>query len=260
MIENENQLWKHYKKTKDPKTRETFILEYAPLVKYVAGRVAVSTPPNIEFDDLVSYGILGLIDAIEKYDPSQGIEFKAYAATRIKGSILDELRHMDWVPRSVRKRAREIERAYMELEHRLSRPATDDELADYLGVDESELSHLFLEASCVSLISMDETWTIEGDDEIVVTDTLRGPASETPDAILERGEAKKLLIAAIERLPQREREVIALYYYEELTLKEIGEVLGVSESRISQMHTKAILRLRGYLSRMRAVAKARLKH
>lgn len=257
MIENEKQLWKHYKKTKDPKTRENFILEYAPLVKYVAGRVAVSTPPNIEFEDLVSYGILGLIDAIEKFDPSQGIEFKAYATTRIKGSILDELRHMDWVPRSVRKRAREIEQAYMELEHRLGRPATDGELADYLEVSENELFQMFLEASCISLISMDETWTIEGNDEITVTDTLRGPASETPDAILERGEAKKLLIKAIERLPQREREVIALYYYEELTLKEIGEVLGVSESRISQMHTKAILRLRGYLSRMRAVTKTR---
>jgi len=245
MIKNEKQLWKHYKKTKDPKIRESFILGYAPLVKCVAGRVAAKTPPNIEFDDLVSYGILGLIDAIEKYDPSRGIEFKAYAVIRIKGSILDELRHMDWVPRSVRKKSGEIERAYMELEHRLSRPATNDELADYLGVDESELSQLFLEASRVSLISMDESWIIEGDDETVVTDTPRCSASETPDAILERGEAKKLLIAAIERLPQREREVIApYYYYEKLTLKEIGEVLGVSESRISQMHTKSLLRLK----------------
>ncbi|MBU1246895.1 FliA/WhiG family RNA polymerase sigma factor [Patescibacteria group bacterium] len=261
MKKNENQLWKHYKKTKDPKTRETFILEYAPLVRGVAGRVARSTPPNIEFDDLVSYGILGLIDAIEKYDPSQGIEFKAYAATRIKGSILDELCHMDWVPRSVRKRARKIEQAYMELEHRLSRPATDDELADYFGVDEKKLAHLFFWARSpaqVSQVSMEKDMNKEnvaaGDEKITAEDTLRGPASETPDAILERGEAKKLLIAAIERLPQREGEVLVLYYYKGLKIKEVGEVLGVSESRISQIHKKAIMRLRVYLGRTKKMS------
>jgi RNA polymerase sigma factor for flagellar operon FliA len=251
--EQEDKLWKEYKKTKDPKIREQLIIMYAPLVKYIAGRIAITTPPSVEFEDLVSYGILGLIDAIEKYDPKQGIRFKTYATTRIRGAILDELRILDWIPRSVRQKSKELERVYGELEVRLGRPATDEEVAEHMGISVEELHELLLQVSGAVLVSLDEERIVHPEEEeVTLSEAIEAPAEKQPDAILEREETKRMLVEAIQRLPQKEREVIALYYYEGLTLKEIGKVLGVTESRVSQLHTKTIMRLRGYLSRMKA--------
>ncbi|HAV42684.1 TPA: RNA polymerase sigma factor WhiG [bacterium] len=250
---DEERAWYEYKKTSSPKLREQLIIKYASLVKYIAGRIAVTTPPNIEFDDLVSYGILGLIDAIEKYDPKMGCKFKTYATIRIKGAIYDELRLLDWVPRSVRQKAKDIEQVYSSLELRLGRPATDEEVAQSMNITVEELNQLTLEVSGASVISLDDIKYIGGDsDEVSIRDTVESHVVPGPEIKIEREEVKRLLIEAINKLPQREREVIALYYYEELTLREIGEVLGVTESRVSQLHTKAIMRLRGYLSRARA--------
>jgi RNA polymerase sigma factor for flagellar operon FliA len=250
---NEEDLWREYKRTSDSKIREKLITAYAPLVKYIAGRISMATPPNVEFEDLVSYGILGLIDAIEKYDPKMGSKFKTYATLRIKGAIYDELRLLDWVPRSVRQKAKEIGEAYTTLEKKLGRPATDEEVAESLNISTEELNQMTLEVSGTSIVSLDDVKHIGSDsDEVTVLDTVESQVVPGPEARLEREEMKQLLVEAINKLPQREREVIALYYYEELTLKEIGEVLGVTESRISQLHTKAIMRLRGYLSRSRS--------
>lgn len=253
--DREEGLWITYKKNSDPKIREELIINYAPMVKYIAGRIAVGVPPTVEFDDLVSYGILGLIDAIEKYDPNQGSKFKTYASSRIKGAILDQLRLLDWVPRTVRAKGRQLEGVYAHLEYKLGRAATDEEIAQAMGITTEDLAHLIADVSGTALLSLDDVWHIgdSEDDDVPIVDTIESPSSQVPEAIIEREEVKRLLVDAINRLPQKEREVVALYYYEELTLKEIGEVLGVTESRISQLHTKAILRLRGYLSRLKQV-------
>lgn len=249
---NEDEIWREYKRTNDPRLREKLIIMYAPMVKFIAGRIAMTTPPNVEFDDLVSYGIIGLIDAIEKYEPKLGSKFKTYATIRIKGSIYDELRLQDWVPRSVRQKAKELEDTYASLEHKLGRSATDEEVAQSMNITIDELNQIALEISGTTVTSLDDLRYIGGDsDERSVMDTVESHTVPGPEVGIEREEIKKLLVEAINKLPQREREVIALYYYEELTLREIGEVLGVSESRISQLHTKAIMRLRGHLSRAR---------
>ncbi|MDI6703097.1 MAG: RNA polymerase sigma factor WhiG [bacterium] len=255
MAKSEEEIWKQYKKTGDPKLREELIIRYAPMVKYIAGRIAVSTPPSIEYDDLVSYGVLGLIDAIERYDPKHGSKFKTYATSRIKGSIFDELRLLDWVPRQIRRRSKQLEGVYAELESKYGRAVRDEEVAEELGIGVEELQNLITSVSGTSLISLEDMKHLGDDDEVAMFSTIENPETQNPEAILEKEEVKNLLVEAINRLPQKEREVITLYYYEELTLKEIGEVLGVTESRISQLHTKAILRLRGFLSKMRRVSK-----
>jgi RNA polymerase sigma factor for flagellar operon FliA len=251
MPKTEEELWREYKRTKNLKVREELILRYASVVKYIAGRIAINTPPQVEFDDLVSYGILGLIDAIEKYDPNQGIRFKTYATSRIKGAIIDELRVLDWIPRSLRQKAKQLEKTYAELEYKYGRSATDKEVAEALEITEDELSKLILDVSGASLISLDDVWYLDNDEEIGVIDTIESPPEQGPEAEVEKKEMRQFLIEAINRLPEREKEVIILYYYDGLTLKEIGSVIGVTESRISQLHTKAIFRLKGYLSKMR---------
>ncbi|MEW6608662.1 MAG: RNA polymerase sigma factor WhiG [bacterium] len=250
MAKTEEELWKEYKRTNNPKLREELILKYAGTVKYIAGKIAMSTPPQVEYDDLVSYGILGLIDAIEKYNPTIGTTFKTYAITRIKGTIIDELRILDWVPRSLRQKAKQIEKIYGELEYKSGRPATDQEVASALGITEEELSQLLLQMSGVSLISLDDIWRLDDEEKIEIIDTIKTPPEQGPDAKLEQEELKRLLIEAINNLPAREKEIVVLYYYDDLTLKEIGKVLGVTESRICQLHSKAILRLRGYLNKI----------
>lgn len=251
----EEELWRKYKESNDEALkedlREEIILRYAPLVKYMAGRIAISIPPTVEFEDLVHYGIIGLIDAIEKFDLTQNTKFKTYASQRIRGAIFDELRQIDWIPRSIRQKSKLLETAYANLEHKLGRAATDEEVATELGIGVKELSQLILEVSGTALLSLDDPCPISNDDEMSLVDIIEGPVSKTPEVIAEKEEVRRLLIEAIEKLPQREREVIALYYYEELTLKEIGEVLNITESRVSQLHTKIILRLRGYLSKHR---------
>jgi RNA polymerase sigma factor for flagellar operon FliA len=251
--QGEEILWQNYLTSKSPATREAIILRYAPLVKYVAGRVAIGLPSNVEFDDLVSFGIFGLMDAIEKFDPLRGIKFETYAIARIRGAILDGLRSSDWVPRSVRQKSRELERICADLENRLGRSATDQEISDAMGISIHEFYQLLSEVSCTTLSSLDELWLVHSndDDTVRVLDLIRNNDSEDPLHQVEMEEIKTTLATAIDCLPERERMVIALYYYEGLTLKEIGEIMEISESRVSQIHTKAIFRLRGRLNRWR---------
>jgi RNA polymerase sigma factor for flagellar operon FliA len=244
------QLWRDYKESGDERLRERLILHYSPLVKYVAGRVGVGLPPNIEQADLVSYGIFGLIDAIQKFDLERAIKFETYAISRIKGAIIDELRSIDWIPRSVRYKAREVEKAYAALEARLHRTPTEAEVAAELGIALEDLHTIFSQVSFVNVVALDELLTSGGEkgDKLSLVDTLEDTKAEDPVQAFESEETKYLLAKAINTLPEREKIVVTLYYYEGLTLAEIGQVLGVTESRICQMHTKAVLQLRGKLS------------
>jgi len=242
-------LWVQFKGTADPSMRERLILHYSPLVKYVAGRVGVGLPPNIEQADLVSYGIFGLIDAIEKFDIERAIKFETYAISRIRGAIIDELRAIDWIPRSVRYKAREVERAYASLEGELHRTPTESEVASRLGISLQDLHHIFSQVSYVNVVALDELLTVGGEkgDKLSLVDTLEDTKAEDPVTAFETEETKFMLARAINQLPEREKIVVTLYYYEGLTLAEIGRVLGVTESRICQMHTKAVLQLRAKL-------------
>jgi RNA polymerase sigma factor for flagellar operon FliA len=243
-------LWREYKETGDQSLRERLILHYSPLVKYVAGRVGVGLPPNIEQADLVSYGIFGLIDAIQKFDLERAIKFETYAISRIKGAIIDELRAIDWIPRSVRYKAREVEKAYAALEARLHRTPTEPEVAQELGIALEDLHAIFSQVSFVNVVALDELLNVGGErgDKLSLVDTLEDTKAEDPVLAFETEETKYLLAKAINTLPEREKIVVTLYYYEGLTLAEIGQVLGVTESRICQMHTKAVLQLRGKLN------------
>jgi RNA polymerase sigma factor for flagellar operon FliA len=242
-------LWQEYVRSKDQDLRDRLILTYAPLVKFVAGRVGASLPSHVDEQDLVSYGLLGLIGAIERFDPDREIKFETFAMARIRGAIIDELRSLDWVPRSVRTRARQIERAIAALEKELHRAPTDEEIAKKLGVTEEELDDSLLEISRSSVGALDELWSPSaGGDSIALIDTIEDETGPDPEVSLEQTEVKEALAESISELPEREKLVVTLYYYEELTLREIGEVLGVTESRVSQLHTKAILRLKAHLS------------
>ena len=245
----EQDLWKLYRKSGDSRIRDYFVKQYAPLVKYVAGKIAIGMPHNVEFDDLVGFGVFGLFDAIEKFDPGKHVKFKTYAVTRIRGAIFDELRSIDWVPRSVRQKAREVEETVRALESRLGRSATDEEIAGAMDMDVESFQALILKISSTSILSLNDVWyTGEDDDQISIVESVESPRSLNPDAIVEREEIKRVIVEAIDELPEKEKKVLILYYYEDLTLKEIGHVLGVTESRISQLHTKAIMRLRAKLT------------
>jgi RNA polymerase sigma factor FliA len=243
------ELWRRYKSDGDRHARERLVVAYSPLVKYVAGRTAAGLPPHVEEADLISYGLGGLIAAIERFDPSREIKFETYAIMRIKGAIIDELRALDWVPRSVRARAREVERANAKLEHTLQRAPTDQELADELKVTVEELNDSLLAISHSSMVALDELWSTSDSsgDQVSLMDTLEDTTAPDPAKALDVGDLKDRIAGSIATLPEREKLVIALYYYENLTLREIGEVLGVTESRVSQLHTKAVLRLRSHM-------------
>src|SRR3984885_6366994 len=235
-------LWRRYKSDGAARIRERLVVAYSPLVKYVAGRTAAGLPPHVEEADLISYGLVGLISAIERFDLPRDIKFETYAIMRIKGAIIDELRSLDWVPRSVRARAREVERANAKLEHLLQRAPTDQEIADEMGITLDELNESLLAISHSSIVALDELWSVSdaSGDQVSLMD----PNAPDPARSLDVGDLKDRIADSIAKLPEREKLVIALYYYENLTLREIGEVLGVTESRVSQMHTKAVLRLR----------------
>lgn len=241
--------WASFKSDGDPEARENLIITYSPLVKYVAGRLSSSLPQTVDTSDLISYGVFGLIDAIEKFDTDRGIKFETYAIARIKGAIIDELRAMDWVPRSVRARAREFEAAYVALENQYKRVPSDGEIAGHMGITERELQAILTKLSYASVISFEEMWTggAERDEHSDPLGVIADEHADDPVDIFENAEVKEILASAIDRLPEREKTVVALYYYEGLTLKEIGTVLGVTESRVSQLHTKAVLRLRARL-------------
>ncbi|MBE6349802.1 MAG: RNA polymerase sigma factor WhiG [Spirochaetaceae bacterium] len=252
-VENhEDELWIEFKKTRSPAIRDAFIRQYMPLVKYVAGKVSVGMPRSVEFDDLVGFGQFGLLDAINKFDPDKNVKFKTYAVTRIRGAIFDELRQLDWVPRSVRQKAREIEETIVSVESNLGRTASDAEIAKAMGISESEFHQTVLKISGTSILSLNDVW-YSGDesDNMSIGDSIESPSSLNPDVIVEREEAKRVIIDAINELPEKEKLVIILYYQEDLTFKEIGQVLEVSESRISQLHSKANLRLRAKLTNIR---------
>jgi RNA polymerase sigma factor for flagellar operon FliA len=248
----EEELWQEYKRTKNPMIREELILMYASIVKYVAGRIAINMPSHVELEDLLSYGILGLIDAIEKFDANQGIKFRTYASTRIRGAIIDEIRNLDWVPRTLRQKAKTLQDVYTSLEYKLERPATDKEAAEAMSISMDEFYKLIQEVNTTTLVSLEDVLCSKDDsDEVTVMDIIESPQENAPDILAEEEDIKNILTCALNKLPEREREIIALYYYEELTLKEIGRVLNVTESRISQLHSQAILRLRGYLTMMK---------
>ena len=239
-------LWTEYKaEGSSDAARERLILHYAPLVKYVASRVATGLPASVEQADLVSYGMFGLIDALEKFDLERGNKFETYAIPRIKGAIIDELRAMDWVPRSVRFKAREIEKAYADLETQLKRAPTEHEIAERLGMSLRELHDVINQISFVQVLQLDEILTVGGDrgEQVSLMDTL-ADRSVDPTTGLEGQETRGLLSAAINSLSEREKIVVTLYYFEGLTLAEIGDILGVTESRVCQIHTKAVGQLR----------------
>ena len=243
-------LWDRFRVEGLGPVRDRLILHYSPLVKYVAGRVAVGLPQSVDQADLVSYGIIGLIDALEKFDPERGFKFETYAITRIKGAILDELRSIDWVPRSVRAKARSVERAFSKLEAKLHRAPTDAELAFELEITEEQLQTLVGQISLVGVAALDETMSAGGSDRgesVTLGDTVPD-SSDGPMQIFELEEMRHTLAATIDKMPEREKIVLTLYYYEGLTLADIGEVLGVTESRVCQIHTKAVLHLRSRIA------------
>ncbi len=248
MKESDVKLWRKYKRTKSRLIHEEIVKKYLYLVKYVAGRVAIGLPPNVEFNDLVSYGILGLFDAIEKYDVNQGNKFETYAVTRVRGSMMDELRKLDWAPRLLRKRAREIDRKTKELEERLGRSVTDNELANSLKMSLDDLNGIFSELNSTTFLSLDEVWqNDDGNKPISRLQTVEDAVATNQLSVLQQNEVKEILAKAIDSLPEKEKLVVVLYYYENLTLREIGQVLNVSESRICQIHTKVVSRLRSHL-------------
>ncbi len=250
-------LWDAFKTTGGLDARNRLVLHYAPLVKFVAGRLASGLPQSIEQADLVSYGMFGLINAIDRFDPSLGNKFETYAVTRIRGAIIDELRAIDWVPRSLRAKSRAVQRAYTTLEHDLGRNPTDAEVAEELGITEEALADLFTKISFFGLVALEET--LSGSDEgdkVTVGETIPDPGPG-PVGAFEAEETKQLLAQAISRLPDREKLVLTLYYYENLTLADIGGVLGITESRVCQIHTKAVIQLRSKLGAPAAPPRAR---
>jgi RNA polymerase sigma factor for flagellar operon FliA len=245
-------LWREYKQSGDAGLREQLILQYAPLVRYVAGRVGVGLPASVEQGDLVSYGVFGLIDAIDKYDLDRAIKFETYAINRIRGAIIDELRSIDWVPRSVRTKARDVERAIAVLEGRLQRTPTEAEIADELGLDVPELQRVFSQVSFVHVAALDEMLSAsDRGDGATLGERLEDERADAPGDALDDEETRYLLARVIHTLPEREQIVVTLYYYEGLTLAEIGLVLGVTESRVCQLHTKSMMAMR---TRMRTMA------
>jgi RNA polymerase sigma factor FliA len=232
----------------DPDWQEHMVLQYAPLIKYIASRLALRLPSHISMEDLVSSGIIGLIDAVQKFDPTKNINFKTYAEFRIKGAMLDELRSLDWIPRSIRKKSHVVENAYAELQKNLGRPAEAEEVAELLGMDISDFHQLLDETKAVSLVALEEgrkngsghAGCLEHElMEVVQDDNARDSLSAVHSS-----ELQDIMVQAIEALPDKEKLLISLYYYEELTMKEIGQIMGYTESRISQLHTQAMYRLR----------------
>ncbi|MFI6448099.1 RNA polymerase sigma factor WhiG [Kitasatospora sp. NPDC050543] len=246
-------LWRSYKETGDARLREQLILHYSPLVKYVAGRVGVGLPSNVEQADFVSSGVFGLIDAIEKFDLDRAIKFETYAISRIRGAIIDELRALDWIPRSVRQKAKAVERTYATLEARLRRTPHEPEVAAEMGIAIEDLHAIFSQLSLANVVALDELLhpAGEGGDRPSLIDSLVDHGADNPVEVAEDRELRRLLAHAINTLPEREKTVVTLYYYEGLTLAEIGQVLGVTESRVSQIHTKSVLQLRAKLPDIR---------
>lgn len=241
-------LWKEYSSNGSQNVREQLLTQYIPLVKYVAGKMMFSLPTCVDYNDLLSAGIMGLIGALDRFNPDQGVKFETFVLPRIKGAILDELRTLDWAPRSLRSKARLVEKVSEQLEKELGRTASSHEIASELKMEIEEYGGVLREVSKASLLSLDGSRIEENENYTSMYDLLENPHSENPHRNIEHEELKKLLIQAIENLNEQEKIVMALYYYEELTLKEIGQVLNITESRVSQIHSKAISSLKSALS------------
>lgn len=244
--QGKKKLWDDYTVKRTPEIREKLILEYSPLVKLVAGRLSMYLGYNVEYEDLVSYGIFGLIDAIDKFEPSKDVKFETYASLRIRGSILDQIRKMDWIPRTVRQRQRQIDNAMKEVEATKGRPATDEEIAEKIGISSDELLDWQSQMKVTNVVSLNEF--MESGSEVPNEKNLASHF-EGPEEALEKSELKKQLASSLDGLTEKERKVILLYYYEELTLKEISYVLEVSESRVSQLHTRALQKMKEKLGK-----------
>lgn len=244
IIDNKERLWIEYSHSKTSVIREQIIIEYVPLVKVVAGRLAIYLGTNVEYEDLVSYGIFGLIDAIDKFDYGKGIKFETYASLRIRGAILDQIRKMDWIPRSVRQKQKSIDAAIKKLETEIGPNYTDEDMARELGISEDEYQN-WLGQTNVSNISSLEDFVEQGNE--IKTSAALGYMKVEPETVVEEKELKEALMSALESLTEKEKTVVLMYYYEELTLKEISSVMDVSESRVSQLHSKALKKMRSYL-------------
>lgn len=242
-------IWKEYKENGSKVAKDKLLVEYAHLVKYVAHRLAVNLPSSVDRDDLIGSGVLGLIKAVETFEIERGFKFETYAGHKIRGAILDELRALDWVPRSVRTKSRDLQKTFAKLENRLGRMPYDDEVCEELGMEIDEYEGLLSDIAPTTIVSLEESMPERGADskEIRLIDTIEDPGSDNPLKQLGFVEVKNILKDTISNLPEKEKLVVALYHYEELTLKEIGVVLGISESRVSQIHSKAILKLRSRL-------------
>lgn len=245
--------WKEFKKHPTNELKDKLILNYSPLVKYVAGRVSASLPSNIEIADLTAYGMFGLIDAVEKFDPKRQVKFETYAISRIKGAIVDELRAIDWVPRSIRQAGRDLEQSYQSLQLKLRRAPSDDEVAEHMGVSVDKLYDIYNKLSSSSMMALEEVKAFDGpsDDRMSLIDMLEDQKVDDPQEAFENKELKDALSKAIQKLPEREKIIVTLYYYEGLTLKEIGEILGITESRVSQLRTKATVYLKSTLKNIK---------
>ena len=236
-------LWTEYDKSRTPELREKIILEYAPLVKLVAGRLSMYLGYNVEYDDLVSYGIFGLIDAIDKYDYAKEVKFETYASLRIRGAILDQIRKMDWIPRTIRQKQKRIDAVCKDIETRLGRSATDEEIASELGISDDEYLEWQSQMKITNVVSLNE-YMEQGAEVPAEGNQFTTARFDSPEENIEKEELKKVLEESLEQLTEKEKKVNLLYYYEDLTLKEISNVLEVSESRISQLHTRALQKMK----------------
>ncbi|OEH85842.1 RNA polymerase subunit sigma [Desulfuribacillus stibiiarsenatis] len=243
-----NEYWEKWSTDKNQETKENLIVSYLPLVEYVADRVSINLPASIQKDDLVSLGHIGLIEALERFDLGRGWKFETFAIWRIKGAIIDGLRKADWVPRGVRKKSKELEEAFHTLQSSQKEPVTDEQMSEYLGISMEAYYQLLQDVQMTTFISIDDS---VGEDGNAFRDVIPDEKVILPEMQLDLNESKNILIKALEKLPEKEKIVVSMYYYEDLTLTEIAKVLSVSTSRISQLHTKAILRLRGFLSRQK---------
>ena len=234
-------LWGEYQKKPSAELREKIIIEYAPLVKAVAGRLSMYLGYNVEYEDLVSYGVFGLIDAIDKFDLNKDVKFETYASLRIRGSILDQIRKMDWIPRTVRQKRKKIEEAIRQIETQTGRNATDEEIAKELGIEETELNEWQVQLNVTNVVSLNE-FVEQGGEPVM--DARNNSHFAQPEESIQEEELKKVLRESMDLLTEKEQKVILLYYYEDLTLKEISNILEVSESRVSQLHTKALAKMR----------------
>lgn len=240
MAVDKEKLWSEYSKTGSTELREQLIIEYAPLVKLVAGKLSMYLGYNVEFDDLVGYGVFGLIDAIDKFDYGKGVKFETYASLRIRGAILDQIRKMDWIPRTVRQKQKQLDGAYRKIEEETGKVATDEQVAEELGISLDELADLQNETKITNVISLDEYM----DQSEVKVEPKADKDYMQPEKVVEKAELKRLLLEALQTLTDKEKKVITLYYYEDLTLKEISRVMDVSESRVSQLHSKALIKMK----------------